>query len=279
MRHGPLAKQLNECARDGNVAGALALFDGSDATLSTRSYNSLLTLLVDGHRDDFRRVRDHMRAAGVAADESTLSLELRGLVADGALDDAFASLRAAAAEGVALKLRSYTALHRALCERRELARVDDLHAHMRAHGVEPAEAELVAPPRSAPPSARATAPSAAHSRRRAQRRPARSARSPRVGRRRRRGRGRLGCSRLGRRRLEAARLAAVGADGTCSACGARLEAVTAAQRRTLAAAARGRRRARSARRAGAGWGVGRGRGGAVCVHGRRRQRRLPLAEL
>ena len=33
--------------------------------------------------------------------------------------------------------------HRALCERRELARVDDLHAHMRAHGVEPAEAELV----------------------------------------------------------------------------------------------------------------------------------------
>ena len=26
MRHGPLAKQLNECARDGNVAGALALF-------------------------------------------------------------------------------------------------------------------------------------------------------------------------------------------------------------------------------------------------------------
>ena len=65
-RHGPLAKQLNECARDGNVAGALTLFDGSDATLSTRSYNSLLTLLVDGHRDDFRRVRDHMRAAGVA---------------------------------------------------------------------------------------------------------------------------------------------------------------------------------------------------------------------
>ena len=65
-------------------------------TRATRSDIALLTLLVDGHRDDFRRVRDHMRAAGVAADESTLSLELRGLVADGALDDAFASLRAAA---------------------------------------------------------------------------------------------------------------------------------------------------------------------------------------
>ena len=50
-------------------AGARALFDGADATLSTRAYNSLLTLLVDSHRDEFRRVRDHMRAAGVAADE------------------------------------------------------------------------------------------------------------------------------------------------------------------------------------------------------------------
>ena len=243
-RHGPLAKQLNECARDGNVAGALTLFDGSDATLSTRSYNSLLTLLVDGHRDDFRRVRDHMRAAGVAADESTLSLELRGLVADGALDDAFASLRAAAAEGVALKLRSYTALHRALCERRELARVDDLHAHMRAHGVEPAEAELV--DAAALGAAVGEGDGALDARLRTLQ-AARAQLQPTSLRALLRawggaaaedvassGAAASGATASGRR----ARLATVGADGTCSACGARLEKLplTAAQRQTLAAA-------------------------------------------
>lgn len=85
----------------------------------TRLYNGLMSLLVHDPAS-FTYVREHMRAAGSRADESTLTLEVRHRVYLGDTSAAIELLERSAEEGVVPKLRTYSVVLQAVCERRDL---------------------------------------------------------------------------------------------------------------------------------------------------------------
>ena len=88
---GQLFTDLSLFTRDRNAAGAVEAFDRAvrdiGGAFETRIYHKLLALLIDLPAD-WARVRQQMRESGAERDETTVTLELRGLVHAGELDEA-----------------------------------------------------------------------------------------------------------------------------------------------------------------------------------------------
>ena len=80
------------------------------------------------------RIIRHMRALGVQRDEATLSLELRGLLRQGRVDEAFELL--VQAEDVTPRTRTYTDVLHRLCENRMIERATMLQDLMQRRGLQ-----------------------------------------------------------------------------------------------------------------------------------------------
>ena len=153
-QRGPLLRELIQCARSNDAESAISVFEkyGGVETRpcwSAAAYNTLLSMLI-ARPDDAARVERHLLDSGVAIDETTVSpaprvrpaasvaprpvasdassltfegrplraqvtLRVRTLARCGEWERAFEVLRAARAAGTPLRLRSYSALLRALC--------------------------------------------------------------------------------------------------------------------------------------------------------------------
>ena len=98
-----LVRELGACLSRDDAPRALELFASTArappggppparaAEWDTTAYNRLLALLQRRH-DDAAEVRAHMAAVGVPADETTLTLDIRRLVATGEVEKAAAVL-------------------------------------------------------------------------------------------------------------------------------------------------------------------------------------------
>ena len=116
-----LLRELSECLKQNDPARAMAVFEAHSiaqpSMLHTQEYNRLLAVLSSDPKQG-GRVRAHMLARGVQDDETTVTLEVRRLVRCADFDGATALLQSAQDQGIVPKIRTYSALLRALTERR-----------------------------------------------------------------------------------------------------------------------------------------------------------------
>ena len=142
-----LFTDLSLFTRDRNAAGAVEAFDRAvrdiGGAFETRIYHKLLALLIDLPAD-WARVRQQMRESGAQRDETTVTLELRGLVHAGELDEAINCAVAAQQQlRLELKLRTFAPLLAAVCARDDAAAARQLEETMDAAGVAKGEDEMV----------------------------------------------------------------------------------------------------------------------------------------
>ena len=142
-----LFTELSLFTRDRNAAGAVEAFDRAvrdiGGAFETRIYHKLLALLLDLPAD-WARVRQQMLESGAERDETTVTLELRGLVHAGELDEAISCAVAAQQQlKLELKLRTFAPLLAAVCARDDTAAARQLQETMGAAGVAKGEDEMV----------------------------------------------------------------------------------------------------------------------------------------
>jgi len=131
---------LHEAVTASDANQALAAFEALASSSSWLPaperwlYNGLASLLVTQPMAQ-ARVLAHMRQRGVSRDETTLTLEVRGLVQSGSLDAAV-DLLTSSDETVSPRLRTYTELLHALAEHKLLERCGVLQDRLASRGLE-----------------------------------------------------------------------------------------------------------------------------------------------
>jgi hypothetical protein len=138
--------QLNRAAQTKNTAEGWRVFEahvaGSGPPFDLATYNTLLDLLVDRHKE-FRIVLRHMARSGVEPNEATLTLQVRTLLAEGDLDAAADIVGDAPRLGITPKRRLYAGLLDKLSTAGRLAAAAQTTVAMHENGLVPGEEQLV----------------------------------------------------------------------------------------------------------------------------------------
>ncbi|CAL9039831.1 proteinaceous RNase P 2 [Musa acuminata AAA Group] len=161
-REGQFRHALDTCSKNGDLAGALALYEtavAEDLRLSAYHFNSLLHILsssIDTLGDETStrsvvdagsRIFDAMVAAGIAPNEATVTSMARIAARrpDGGGDLAFDLVRTMGEKyGATPRLRTYGPALFAFCRGLEAEKAYDVENHMVSTGVVPEEQEIAA---------------------------------------------------------------------------------------------------------------------------------------